>query len=116
MFNNTGSEKQIQMPEGEYERKLTAFWKWIVFGARSPREFNRSPRDFHTPPMSAPVPEVAKVEDLICSPGRKTRPPHLVVIVRGLPGSGKTYVSKLLRVGCCLMGFFGGWGVEWGLM
>ncbi|GFS08763.1 YLP motif-containing protein 1, partial [Elysia marginata] len=49
------------------------------------------------PPAPLPVAEVKKVEDLLCSPGRQSRPPQLVVIIRGLPGSGKTYVSKLLR-------------------
>ena len=42
--------------------------------------------------------ETLSVEDLLCNPGRKARPEHIVVIVRGLPGAGKTYVSKLLRV------------------
>ncbi|KAL0266910.1 UNVERIFIED_CONTAM: hypothetical protein PYX00_009328 [Menopon gallinae] len=37
------------------------------------------------------------VEDLICSPGRETRPSKLVFIMRGLPGSGKTYVTKLIK-------------------
>lgn len=48
-------------------------------------------------PAPLPVAEVKKVEDLLCPPGRQSRPPQLVVIIRGLPGSGKTYVSKLLR-------------------
>ena len=41
--------------------------------------------------------ESVSVEDLLCNPGRKTRPEHLVVILRGLPGSGKSHVAKLLR-------------------
>ncbi|BFZ11509.1 hypothetical protein BsWGS_14548 [Bradybaena similaris] len=48
-----------------------------------------------TPPQSKP--ELVKVEDLLCPPNRENRPPQIVVIIRGLPGSGKTYVSKLLR-------------------
>ena len=42
--------------------------------------------------------ESVSVEDLLCDPGRKTRPEHLVVILRGLPGSGKSHVAKLLKV------------------
>ena len=38
------------------------------------------------------------VEDLICLPGRETRPSKLVFIMRGIPGSGKTYVTKLIKV------------------
>ncbi|KAK6621061.1 hypothetical protein RUM43_011365 [Polyplax serrata] len=37
------------------------------------------------------------VEDLICLPGRETRPNKLVFIMRGIPGSGKTYVTKLIK-------------------
>ncbi|CAG5119307.1 unnamed protein product, partial [Candidula unifasciata] len=47
------------------------------------------------PPQSKP--ESVKVEDLLCPPNRDSRPPQIVTIIRGLPGSGKTYVSKLLR-------------------
>ena len=42
--------------------------------------------------------ESVSVEDLLCNPGRKTRPEHIVVILRGLPGSGKSHVAKLLKV------------------
>lgn len=35
---------------------------------------------------------------MLCLPGRSNRPQQIVVIVRGLPGSGKTYVSKLIKV------------------
>ena len=42
--------------------------------------------------------EKVKVEDILVQPGRGARPQQIVVIVRGLPGSGKTYVSKLIKV------------------
>ena len=38
-----------------------------------------------------------KIDDLLLPPGRKHRPPQIVVILRGLPGSGKTYVGKLIK-------------------
>ena len=47
--------------------------------------------------------ESVSVEDLLCDPGRKTRPEHLVVIFRGLPGSGKSHVAKLLKVNDCYL-------------
>lgn len=56
--------------------------------------------DYKTPEEKRPPPkkvETLSVEDVLCNPGRKARPEHIVVIVRGLPGSGKTYVSKLLK-------------------
>ena len=53
--------------------------------------------------------ESITVEDLLCDPGRKGRPERIVVIVRGPPGAGKTYVSKLMKVECSVRSdlFFG---------
>nr|DBA14581.1 TPA: hypothetical protein GDO54_005528 [Pyxicephalus adspersus]DBA14582.1 TPA: hypothetical protein GDO54_005528 [Pyxicephalus adspersus] len=53
------------------------------------------------PPMSVPPPEkkpeTKNVDDLLKKPGRDSRPDRIVVIMRGLPGSGKTHVAKLIR-------------------
>ncbi|XP_069807271.1 YLP motif-containing protein 1 isoform X2 [Dendropsophus ebraccatus] len=53
------------------------------------------------PPVSAPQPEkkpeTKNVDDLLKKPGRASRPDRIVVIMRGLPGSGKTHVAKLIR-------------------
>jgi len=55
------------------------------------------------PPPPRPAPpeariETVQVDDLLAPPSRFSRPDHIVVIIRGLPGAGKTYVSKLLKV------------------
>ncbi|XP_069591837.1 YLP motif-containing protein 1 [Ranitomeya imitator] len=42
-------------------------------------------------------PETKNVDDLLKKPGRGNRPDRIVVIMRGLPGSGKTHVAKLIR-------------------
>ncbi|OCT68151.1 YLP motif-containing protein 1 [Xenopus laevis] len=53
------------------------------------------------PPLPAPKPEKKpeskNVDDLLKKPGRDSRPERIVVIMRGLPGSGKTHVAKLIR-------------------
>ncbi|CDI97246.1 cyclic nucleotide phosphodiesterase [Echinococcus multilocularis] len=36
-------------------------------------------------------------ETLLMNPGRKTRPPKILVILRGLPGSGKSTLAKLIK-------------------
>lgn len=38
------------------------------------------------------------IDDLLLPPGRHSRPIKLVVIMRGPPGSGKTYTAKLIKV------------------
>jgi len=51
-------------------------------------------------PLPAPAtPRGTRVSiaDLIEAPGRFVRPPRLVIILRGLPGAGKTHVAKLIR-------------------
>ena len=88
--------------------------------APSDRDYSRSgasndyPGDYARLPLSdrlVPLPdrlatsppaedraELVVITDLLVSPGREKRPPKLVIILRGPPGSGKTYVSKLIRV------------------
>lgn len=41
--------------------------------------------------------ETVLIEDLIGSEGRRKRPSRIVLILRGPPGSGKTYVAKLIK-------------------
>ena len=41
---------------------------------------------------------VVLVNDILCSPGRQSRPAKIVIIMRGPPGSGKTYTAKLIKV------------------
>ena len=53
------------------------------------------------PPRAPPAetrPEIIPVDNLLEPPSRYGRPDHVVVIIRGPPGAGKTYVSKLLKV------------------
>lgn len=42
--------------------------------------------------------ETVPVDDILCLPGRIQRPEHIVIIMRGLPGAGKTYLVKLIKV------------------
>ena len=43
--------------------------------------------------------EVVMVEDLLLPPGRYGRPSKIVVILRGPPGSGKSHLARLIKVG-----------------
>lgn len=38
------------------------------------------------------------VEDILNDPARQKRPRKIVIILRGIPGSGKTHIAKLIRV------------------
>ncbi|KAL1254433.1 hypothetical protein QQF64_016662 [Cirrhinus molitorella] len=49
------------------------------------------------PPRVEKKPETKNAEDILKAPGRLTRPDRIVVIMRGLPGSGKSHVAKLIR-------------------
>lgn len=53
-------------------------------------------------PSSAPVNMTANnrvtlIEDILSAPGRFSRPPRIVIILRGPPGSGKTTLAKLIK-------------------
>ncbi|KAL0124008.1 hypothetical protein PUN28_006074 [Cardiocondyla obscurior] len=45
----------------------------------------------------AKMPNYTMVDDLLCSPGRQNRPPKIAIILRGPPGSGKSFVAKLIK-------------------
>lgn len=40
---------------------------------------------------------VTMIEDLLIPPGRNSRPPRMAIILRGPPGSGKTFLAKLIK-------------------
>lgn len=41
--------------------------------------------------------KVTLIEDLLCPPGRFNRPSRIVIILRGPPGSGKTFLAKMIK-------------------
>ncbi|XP_067206367.1 YLP motif-containing protein 1 isoform X3 [Linepithema humile] len=43
------------------------------------------------------LPNHTMVDDLLCPPGRQNRPPKIAIILRGPPGSGKSFVTKLIK-------------------
>lgn len=55
-------------------------------------------------PAGADVPDrknvltnVSPIEDLLTRPGRAKRPKLIAVVIRGLPGSGKSLIARRLR-------------------
>ena len=42
--------------------------------------------------------EIVLIEDLLLPPGRYGRPSKIVVILRGLPGTGKSHLARLIMV------------------
>ncbi|XP_041572731.2 YLP motif-containing protein 1 isoform X2 [Taeniopygia guttata] len=55
------------------------------------------PRQPPPAPRVEKKPESKNVDDILKPPGRDSRPERIVIIMRGLPGSGKTHVAKLIR-------------------
>ncbi|XP_045916001.1 YLP motif-containing protein 1 isoform X5 [Micropterus dolomieu] len=49
------------------------------------------------PPRVERKPEIKNIDDILKPPGRLSRPERIVIIMRGLPGSGKSHVAKLIR-------------------
>ncbi|XP_011135711.1 uncharacterized protein LOC105180989 isoform X2 [Harpegnathos saltator] len=45
----------------------------------------------------AKISNYTMVDDLLCPPGRQNRPPKIAIILRGPPGSGKSFVTKLIK-------------------
>lgn len=52
---------------------------------------------FEPPPQPAKPKAITSIEDILDAPGRETRPARIVIILRGPPGSGKTYLARLIK-------------------
>ena len=68
--------------------------------------FGRAPPRPTPPPVEEARIESVQVDDLLVLPGRLARPDHIVVVIRGPPGAGKTYLSKLIKVNTVFYIFF----------
>ncbi|XP_058235743.1 YLP motif-containing protein 1 isoform X1 [Hemibagrus wyckioides] len=91
-YNRPGYERS------SYERSLERY----DHGASAYGNDRRSYPDEPPPPPSVPQrvekkPETKNVDDILKPPGRANRPDRIVVIMRGLPGSGKSHLAKLIR-------------------
>ncbi|PON34679.1 YLP motif-containing protein [Parasponia andersonii] len=62
-----------------------------------PKQFAEEDRSFLRRHSSSDKPTVVDASQLFKKPHRTTRPDHFVIILRGLPGSGKSYLAKMLR-------------------
>ncbi|KAK5643653.1 hypothetical protein RI129_007498 [Pyrocoelia pectoralis] len=51
----------------------------------------------NTTPSAAAKSSITSIEDILTPPGRYNRPPRIVIILRGPPGSGKSFLAKLIK-------------------
>jgi len=83
---------------------------WNNGSRNSPRQnrmmgLNEKAERFQTPPPErssppAPVKPAGNrimIDSIITPPGRSSRPPKIVIILRGLPGSGKSHLARLIK-------------------
>ncbi|KAL1334102.1 hypothetical protein HN51_062979 [Arachis hypogaea] len=61
------------------------------------RRFLGDAQPFSLKQLPADKPKVTDASHLFMHPHRASRPDHFVIILRGLPGSGKSYLAKMLR-------------------
>lgn len=57
------------------------------------KELTNTDEEYYTSPPS----KLVSLEELLYPPTRDFRPKKIVIILRGLPGSGKTHLAKLIR-------------------
>ena len=71
----------------------------IIHSFKFCRYFIAAPAQQTIPIKPPPEPQGEKVtiDDLIKPPGRNSRPSKLVIIFRGLPGAGKTFIVKHIK-------------------
>ncbi|KAL0292101.1 UNVERIFIED_CONTAM: YLP motif-containing protein 1 [Sesamum calycinum] len=61
------------------------------------KTFNGESEEFPPRHLSLDKPKVIDASHILKHPHRANRPDHIVIILRGLPGSGKSYLAKILR-------------------
>ncbi|CAG4996488.1 unnamed protein product [Parnassius apollo] len=54
-------------------------------------------KDAHSKNDLGTAKHIVMIDDILEPPGREMRPEKIVIILRGLPGSGKSYLAKLIR-------------------
>ncbi|GMI99986.1 hypothetical protein HRI_003667900 [Hibiscus trionum] len=67
------------------------------FRRENPQVIHRSSSVIPPKQLSSDKPKVVDASELFKMPHRASRPDHIVIILRGLPGSGKSYLAKMLR-------------------
>ncbi|KAL2244271.1 UNVERIFIED_CONTAM: YLP motif-containing protein 1 [Sesamum indicum] len=63
----------------------------------SSKTFKGESEEFPPRHLSLDKPKVIDASHILKHPHRANRPDHIVIILRGLPGSGKSYLAKILR-------------------
>ncbi|KAH6797373.1 P-loop containing nucleoside triphosphate hydrolases superfamily protein [Perilla frutescens var. hirtella] len=63
----------------------------------SSKTFNGESEDFPRRNHSLDYPKIIDASHILKHPHRANRPDHIVIILRGLSGSGKSYLAKVLR-------------------
>ncbi|KAF7838423.1 pollen-specific leucine-rich repeat extensin-like protein 1 isoform X1 [Senna tora] len=61
------------------------------------KQFLGDAQRFSQKQLSADKPKFIDASHLFRNPHRTTRPDHIAIILRGLPGSGKSYLAKMFR-------------------
>ncbi|KAI5606639.1 YLP motif-containing protein 1 isoform X1 [Silurus asotus] len=80
-----------------YERSLDRYDHAASGYTNDRRSYPDEPPPPSLPQRVEKKPETKNVDDLLKPPGRASRPDRIVVIMRGLPGSGKSHLAKLIR-------------------
>ncbi|XP_063905862.1 YLP motif-containing protein 1-like isoform X3 [Zophobas morio] len=99
-FRSDDRRQPIKSMEFEEEKISDTEWPEDDELEQTHNQTNTSNQDFPSfkkPDESKPIKNIVLIEDLINAPGRYKRPPRMVIILRGPPGSGKTFLAKLIK-------------------
>lgn len=92
--------EDVEMRDDSRERKYEAYRKSksppVVANVEDP-PYNKPEPDKFLQVQSKPRTNVTLIQDILNPPGRYNRPPRIVIILRGPPGSGKTFLAKLIK-------------------
>ncbi|KAI3685148.1 hypothetical protein L6452_34383 [Arctium lappa] len=84
--NNAGHHASAQSSAEEFHTRQSSSEKHV-----------RDVQPFPLRHLASEKPNIIDASHIFKQPHRASRPDHLVIILRGLPGSGKSYLAKVLR-------------------
>ncbi|KAI3513465.1 hypothetical protein L1887_20799 [Cichorium endivia] len=94
--NQPSSQVYYASNAGHHGSTLSSAEEFYTRQSSSEKHF-RDVQPFPLRHLSSEKPNIIDASRIFKQPHRTSRPDHLVIILRGLPGSGKSYLAKVLR-------------------
>ena len=96
-ITNVEAPKTTEEPEPQKQHHLFKYMKITPPKGNTLCRAEQMKREEMPQPVRIPGRNIVYIDDLLSFPGRLSRPSKICIIMRGIPGSGKTHLAKLIK-------------------